>query len=45
MSPLFFDIMFQKGGDVISLMGDKVVAGIKGFDFNPKFQESKRYKV
>ncbi len=29
----------------MSLIGDKVIAGIKGIDFNPKFQESKRYKV
>lgn len=29
----------------MSLLGDKIVAWIKGIDFNPEFYESKNYKV
>lgn len=29
----------------MSLTADKIVSGIKGIDFEPKFCESKRYKV
>ena len=29
----------------MSLLGDMIVAGIKGIKFNPQFYEDKKYKV
>ena len=45
MSSFFLKLYFQKGGDKVSLLGDIIIAGIKGIKYYPVFYEDKKYKV